>query len=111
MNETLQLNKPLHFGVYEATDEFREIEKHACVCYEDLALVAVTGPAGDPLSEQYAELFAAAPQMLADARFLANVWKDIRKYGFDHLLKFGDPDGIDFVANRVLSPASDELGE
>ncbi len=74
-------------------------------------LVAVTGPAGDLLSEQYAELFAAASQMRADAEFLAHVWKDLQKYGWNHIRRFGDLDGIDFVANRILTPVSDEPGE
>lgn len=61
MNTELELKKTLKFGIYRATPEFRSIELHSCVCYEDLGLVAVTGPANDELSQAYAELFANAP--------------------------------------------------
>lgn len=61
MNIEFELKKPLKFGFYRATAEFRAIELHSCVCYEDLGLVAVTGRADDELSQAYAELFANAP--------------------------------------------------
>ncbi len=55
--------RPLAFGVYDATPEFQSIQQHSCVCYaDDLGLVAVTGPADDVESQQFAELFAAAPK-------------------------------------------------
>lgn len=57
-------NRELAFGVYEATPAFRSIEQHSCVCYaDDMGLVAVTGPADDKESQEYAELFAQAPAM------------------------------------------------
>lgn len=69
--------RKLAFGVYEATEAFRETQKHSCVCYEDdLGLVAVTGPAGDEESEKYAELFAAAPQMLEALETVAGYFTD-----------------------------------
>ena len=57
-------DKHLNFGVYEATDAFRAIQQHSCVCFDDLGLVAVTGRAEDHDSQRYAELFAAAPELL-----------------------------------------------
>jgi hypothetical protein len=57
-------NKHLNFGVYEATDNFRAIQQHSCVCFDDMGLVAVTGPAEDKESQEYAQLFAAAPDLL-----------------------------------------------
>lgn len=38
-----------------------------------------------------------------DALFLANVWKQIRESGLEFILEHGDPEGIDFVANRVIA--------
>lgn len=58
------MNKHLNAGVYEVTDAFRAIEQHACVCFDDMGLVAVTGRADDEESQKYADLFAAAPEML-----------------------------------------------
>ena len=55
--------KHLNYGVYETTDSFRAIEKHSCVCFDDMGLVAVTGPAEDKEAQEYAELFAKAPEM------------------------------------------------
>jgi len=103
MNETLQLKKQLCFGVYETTDMFRAIEKHSCVCYEDKTLMAVTGPAGDPLSEQYAELFARAPYNDMAAKMFTNVWQLIRRYRLDHMLIYGDPEALDEIAEKVLT--------
>lgn len=67
------LTRTLAYGVYNTTDHFRSIPQHSCVCFtDDLGLVAVTGPAGDPQSERYAEFFAAAPALLvASARLVA----------------------------------------
>ena len=58
------MSKHLNFGVYKTTENFRKIEQHSCVCFDDMALVAVTGPANDEESQRYAELFAAAPELL-----------------------------------------------
>ena len=59
-------SRKLWSGEYTATDNFRKIEKHASVCFEDGALVAVTGPADDHESQLYAALFADAPAMLLE---------------------------------------------
>ena len=59
------MDKHLNFGVYETTDAFRSIKQHSCVCFDDMGLVAVTGPADDKDAQKYAELFAAAPDMLS----------------------------------------------
>lgn len=65
----------LAVGVYEATENFRGIEQHACVCCtEDQLLIAVTGPAGDRESEWHADLFAAAPELLAACEVALAVW-------------------------------------
>jgi len=60
-------NKPVNLkvGQYTPTQCFKDIPNMACVCFEDLGLVAVTGPADDQESQEYAELFAAAPRMYA----------------------------------------------
>ena len=58
------MDKHLNVGVYEATDAFRSIEQHSCVCFDDMGLVAVTGPAEDKEAQAYADLFAAAPELL-----------------------------------------------
>lgn len=58
------INSPLAFGVYDASQSFRAIEQHSCVCFaDDMGVVAVTGKAGDEESEKYAELFAKVPEM------------------------------------------------
>lgn len=56
--------KKLEASKYEATDEFRAIDWHACVMDETGGLIAATGPAGDAESERMARLFAAAPDLL-----------------------------------------------
>jgi hypothetical protein len=70
------MKKHLNFGVYEATDAFRAIKQHSCVCFDDMGLVAVTGPADDEESKQYAELFAAAPDILAALEGIMEYMKD-----------------------------------
>jgi hypothetical protein len=62
---TAPLNRHLTVGQYTPTPAFKAIENHSCVCYaDDLGLVALTGPAADMDSQRYADLFAAAPDML-----------------------------------------------
>lgn len=61
--------RPLAVGEYETTEGFRRHALHTAVCFADEGpeaggLVAVTGPAGDEESGQYARLFAAAPDLL-----------------------------------------------
>lgn len=55
-------DRPLSVGTYQATESFRAITQHECVCFaDDGGLVALTGPAGEAESAAYAKLFAAAP--------------------------------------------------
>ncbi len=55
----------LEVDTYHATDKFRAIESHTCVCTaEDGGLMAVTGPAHDAKAQRYARLFATAPELL-----------------------------------------------
>jgi len=42
-------------------------------------------------------------QAKRDAEYLAWVWQTIRSDGYESIIENGDPEGIDFVANRVLS--------
>jgi hypothetical protein len=72
MNKDL-LDKHLNVGVYDATDAFRAIEKHSCVCFDDMGLVAVTGQAKDEESKRYADLFAASPEMYTMLRSAQNL--------------------------------------
>lgn len=59
---------PWSVGVYEATEGFRQIRQHACVCDpETLALIAVLGRAEDRQSQIDADLVAAAPDLLQAA--------------------------------------------
>ena len=51
-------------GQYEPTDSFKNIKNHSCVCDQDKGLIALTGPADDKESQQLADLFAVAPDML-----------------------------------------------
>jgi len=58
--------RKLTVGVYYPTDAFKALTEHSCVCFEDdMGLVAVTGPARDRESQEYADLFSAAPELLA----------------------------------------------
>jgi hypothetical protein len=60
-------DRKLAFGVYVATENFKAVAEHSCVCYEDdMGLVATTGPADDELSQKYAEFFAGAPARIAE---------------------------------------------
>ncbi len=69
--------RKLAYGVYEATPALAEVLQHSCVCYaDDKGLVAVTGPAGDEEGEKYAELFAAAPEMLEALETMNRFWTD-----------------------------------
>jgi hypothetical protein len=46
---------------------------------------------------------------MEDAIFMANVWKTIRENGWQSVVEFGDVDGIDFVANRILESAQQSV--
>ena len=64
--------RALTTDTYVTTPAFRSIPAHACVTFaDDGGLVATTGHAGDPASEAYARLFAAAPALLEVARIAA----------------------------------------
>lgn len=58
----------------------------------------------DGLGEIYAEaqVEAHVSKGVGNDVFLANVWKLIRQHGYQFIVDFGDVDGVDFVANRVL---------
>ena len=56
--------KKLIVAQYVPTKLFKNIRLHTAVCFDDMNLVAVTGPAGDKESLAYAQLFAAAPELL-----------------------------------------------
>ena len=61
----MEFDRKLSVGQYVSTPEFKSIQNHSCVCFEDdLGLLAVTGPADDKESQSYADLFAAAPELL-----------------------------------------------
>ena len=66
------MNKKLSVGQYTPTEEFKAIPNMACVCFEDLCLVAVTGPAEDQESQEYAELVRAAPRMYKALKKIAD---------------------------------------
>jgi hypothetical protein len=66
-------NRKLSVGTYDVTNNFRSIEKHIAVMFDDdCGLVAVVGAEDDTLenvteSLAYAVLFAAAPNLLIAA--------------------------------------------
>jgi hypothetical protein len=73
LRQALARTRQLTVGVYQPTERFRQIREHACVCRaDDMGLVAVCGPAGDPESEKDAELFAAAEELLAACKGALN---------------------------------------
>ena len=58
--------RPISVGVYDATDAFRAIDQHSCVCFaDDMTLIATTGRADDPTAQAWSDLIAAAPDLLA----------------------------------------------
>lgn len=53
-------------GQYTPSENFKAITNHSCVCRPDnLALIAVTGPAEDIESHKLSDLIAAAPELLS----------------------------------------------
>lgn len=75
-----QSKQELRADTYTTTAEFAAIPQHEAVAFADNgALVAVTGPAGDPEARRFARLFVAAPKMLEALRGLLGVmesWED-----------------------------------
>lgn len=69
MTTALRTTASLVPSVYHTTEEFRSIDRHCCIARQDGSLVAVCGPAGDAESQQYADLFSAAPELLAAAEY------------------------------------------
>ena len=66
--------RPIAFGVYTATDAFRAIDQHSCVCFaDDMGLIAVTGRADDKEAQRWSELFAAASETAAERDQLRQV--------------------------------------
>lgn len=61
------MSTKLEVGFYSTTDAFRAIDQHVAVMRADCSLVAVTGPStgkGAMEAIKFAQLFAAAPQLL-----------------------------------------------
>ena len=48
--------------------------------------------------------------LVSDALFMAQVWQTIKRDGYDFVIENGDPDGIDFVANRIVEEAAQHDG-
>jgi hypothetical protein len=49
-----------------------------------------------------------ANHIVSDALFMAQVWKTIKEHGYEFVAENGDPDGIDFVANRIVEEAAQQ---
>ena len=59
--------RTIAFGIYSATDTFRAIDQHSCVCFaDDMGLIAVTGRADDKEAQRWSEFIAAAPETAAE---------------------------------------------
>jgi len=72
-------SRPLAVGTYKPTPEFLSAPEHVAVCFDDdEGLVALTGYADDPLcvkeSLEYAQLFAASPDLLKIAERAESVY-------------------------------------
>ena len=57
------MSEYLKVGMYQTITAFRAIQQHTCVHAKDRTVIAVTGKYGDKNAEQYAHLFAIAPQL------------------------------------------------
>jgi hypothetical protein len=57
---------------YVPTEAFKNIPEMTSVCDENMKLIAVTGPSHDQESEEYAELFRAAPRMYKALKEIAD---------------------------------------
>lgn len=91
-------SRPLWRGEYITTENFRAIEKHASVCFDDGALVAVTGEADNRESQLYAAMFADAPAMLLEIAKLRNAVESALSW----LDKFGEHAPIEFGGEQEL---------
>jgi hypothetical protein len=60
--ETEHTPGPWAVGQYTATESFKSIDNHTCVCVPDtMLLIATCGPADDLKSQRDADVIAAAP--------------------------------------------------
>ena len=89
--------KNLNVAIYDTTDTFRAISQHAAVCFDDMTLVAVTGPADDKESQEYATLFAASHKMLAALEGAEACLKNV----FELFQYQDDGDWLDEVLDRL----------
>lgn len=94
-------------GVYEPSDEFRRVSAHTAVMRaDDCRLVAVTGPVGDAASEADARLMAAAPDMLAVLKELAEETEGSSEVGY-HLGLYE----ADSIGARILAAIAKARGQ
>lgn len=71
-----KFNRKLEVALYTPTVGFQRIREHVAVCYaDDHGLVALTGSADEEVEEskRYANLFAAAPELLEALKFCRSV--------------------------------------
>lgn len=88
-------------ATYTATGAFRAIDEHAAVAYADNGeLIAVTGEAGDPASEAFAQLFAAAPHLAREVvRLRRYISANVPAAATSDILS--SPDSIRAIVNAV----------
>lgn len=99
-------SRKLFHGEYVATANFKAIEKHASVCFEDGTLVAVTGNADDRESKLYAAMFADTPFMLRKIAKLQNAVKEalvwINNFGEHAPITFGGEQELHDILHDAL---------
>lgn len=62
----MDAERKLAVGFYTPSQRFKDMPEMTAVFFEDnMQLVATVGPSHDPESEEYAQLFAAAPELAA----------------------------------------------
>lgn len=114
--QKLAIRKLWH-GEYVATDNFKSIEKHASVCFEDGGLVAVTGKADDRESQLYAAMFADAPAMLLEVAelrsdraelvaFVKDAYEWFGRFCVDSPITFGGELELGERAEKLLAKVS-----
>lgn len=84
LQEALTFYAKRHHDANHISDKIEDCTSEVCKTYSDLM-------AGVPTST-----------MNEDAKFMANVWTQIRQHGYEFITEGGDPDGVDFVADRIL---------